>query len=123
LLVDKSLQGILITQTSPLRLVFANASMGKILGYSIEDLKSLSPEGIARLIYNKDRYFFFKRLESCVLGHPANSSLEFRAVRKDGSIVWLEAFASLIEYDGQSALQAMFLDINERKKAEEYLKK
>ncbi len=120
--VEKSLQGILITQPSPLRLVFANQSMGKILGYSTEELKSLSPEGVAGLIYNEDRTVFFERLESRMHGEPANSSLEFRAVRKNGSIVWLEAFASRIEYMGQPAVQGMFLDIDERKKVSEILR-
>jgi PAS domain S-box-containing protein len=120
--VEKSLQGILITQTSPLRLVFANESMGKILGYSVEELKSLSPEGVAGLIYHEDRTVFFKRLESRMLGESAPSSLEFRAVRKNGSIVWLDAFANRIEYMGQPAVQGMFLDISERKKADQILK-
>ena len=96
--------------------------MGKILGYSTEELKSLSPEGVAGLIYNEDRTVFFKRLESRSHGEIANSSLEFRAVRKNGSIIWLEAFASLIEYMGQPAVQGMFLDIDERKKAGEILR-
>jgi PAS domain S-box-containing protein len=120
--VEKSLQGILITQTSPLRLVFANESMGNILGYSTEELKSLSPEGIAGLIYDEDRTVFFKRLESRMRCEQAPSSLEFRAVRKNGSIVWLEAFASRIEYMGQPAVQGIFLDIDERKKAREILR-
>ena len=52
-------------------------------------------------------------------GKEAEDSYEFRAVRKDGSIVWMDAYATLIEYNGQPSLQAMFLDITERKKAEE----
>ena len=122
IMVEKSLQGILITQTSPIRLVFANASMSEILGYSTEELKSLSPEGVAGLIYSEDRTVFFKRLESRMLGEPAPSSLEFRAVRKNGSIVWLAAFANRIDYMGQPAVQGMFLDISERKKADQILK-
>ena len=120
--VEKSLQGILITQTSPLRLVFANESMSKILGYSTEELKSLSPLGVAGLIHDGDKAVFFGRLESRLHGEIANSSLEFRAVRKNGSIVWLEAFASRIEYVGQPAVQGMFLDISERKKADHILR-
>ncbi|MGD0645684.1 MAG: PAS domain S-box protein [Candidatus Bathyarchaeia archaeon] len=122
MLVEESLQGILITKTSPLQLVFANESMGKILGYSTEELKSLSPEGVAGLIYNEDRNVFFKRLESRMRGEPANSSLEFRAVRKNGSTVWLEAFANRIEYMGQPAVRGMFLDIDERKKVSDILR-
>lgn len=120
-LVEKSLQGILITKTSPLRLVFANSAMGIILGYSIEDLKSLSPLDVAGLIHDEDKALFFGRLENRMHGEPANSSLEFRAVRKNGSIVWLEAFANPIEYMGERAVQGMFLDITERKKIQEIL--
>ncbi len=121
-LVEKSLQGILITQTSPLQLVFANESMGNILGYTNDELKSLSPLEIAGLIYDEDKAVFFSRLESRIHGEPSDSSLEFRAVRKDGSIVWLEAFSSRIEYMGQPAVQGMFLDIDERKKVSEILR-
>ena len=53
----------------------------------------------------------------------AENTYEFRAVRKDGSIIWLEAFATLIEYNGKPAVQSMFLNIDKRKKAEEALKK
>jgi PAS domain S-box-containing protein len=122
-LVEKSLQGILITQTSPLRLVFANEAMGTILGYSIEELKSLSPQDVAGLIHDEDKAVFFSRLEKRIHSEPANSSLEFRAVRKDGSIVWLEAFANHVEYMGKSAVQGMFLDITERKQAQATLSK
>ena len=119
MLVEKSLQGILIAQTSPLRASFCQLSLWvNILGYSTEELKSLSPLGVAGLIYDEDKLVFFSRLESRIHGEPSDSSLEFRAVRKNGSIVWLEAFASRIEYMGQPAVQGMFLDIDERKKFE-----
>jgi PAS domain S-box-containing protein len=120
--VEKSLQGILITLTSPLQLVFANDNMARILGYSTDELLSLSPEGITGLIFQQDRSVFFKRLQSRARGEQAKASLAFRAVRKDGSIIWLEAFSNLIEYEGRSAVLGMFLDISERKKADQILK-
>jgi len=63
-LVEKSLQGILVTEVAPLRLVFANGAMGNFLGYSPQELMSLSPEGIMGLVYHEDRAVFFKRLET-----------------------------------------------------------
>jgi PAS domain S-box-containing protein len=123
MLVEKSLQGILITLADPLRLVFANDTMGKILGYSSQELMSLSPERIMGLVYHEDRAVFFKRMENRFRGKPAESCLEFRAVRKDGSIIWLDALSSRVEYDGQPAVQGVFLDVNERKKAEEVLRR
>ena len=93
--------------------------MGNILGYSTDELKSLSPLGVAGLIYDEDKAVFFSRLEKRIRGEPSDERLEFRAVRKNGSIVWLEAFATRIEYMGQPAVQGMFLDIDERKKTGE----
>ena len=46
LLVEKSLQGVLVTRVAPARLVFANQAMGRLLGYSPKELMSLSPEEI-----------------------------------------------------------------------------
>ena len=123
LLVEKSLQGIMIAQTAPLRIAFANIAMEKMLGYKPEELASFSPTEVATLIHHEDRTVFFNRFKNRLEGKEADSSYEFRAVRKDGSIVWMEAFASEIEYNGQPAVQAMFLDIDERKKTEEMIKK
>ena len=37
-------------------------------------------------------------------------------------MIWLEAYANRIEYDGQLAVLGMFLDINERKKIDQALR-
>ncbi len=122
-LVDKSLQGIMIAQYTPLRIIFANVSMGKMLGYSPEELTSISSSEIGELIYQEDREVFFNRFRNRLEGNQANNSYEFRGVRKDGSLVWMEAYATPIEYNGKPAVQAMFLDIDEHKKTEEILRK
>ena len=120
-LVENSLQGIAILQTAPIRIVFANGALGKILGYSSQEIMSLSPEEIMHLVYHEDRAVFFKRMENRLLGEPAETCFEFRAVRKDGSIIWLSSLANRVDYGGQPAVQGMFLDINESKKATEIL--
>ena len=118
-LVENSLQGIAILQAAPLKLVFANGAFGKILGYSSEELMTLSPEEIMSLVYHEDRAVFFKRMENRLQGEPAEACFEFRAVRKDGSIIWISSLANRVDYDGQPAVQGMFLDVNESKKAAE----
>ena len=122
-LVEKSLQGIMIAQNTPLRIVFANETMGKMLGYKPEEFTSLSPSEVAALVHHEDRKTFFNRFMRRLEGKEAESSYEFRAVRKDGSLIWMEAFASAIEYYGQPAVQSVFLDIDKRKKSEEAVKK
>ena len=76
-LVENSLQGISILQASPLRIVFANEAMGKILGYSSQELMSLSPEGIMGLVHHEDRAVFFKRMENRLRGEPAELATSF----------------------------------------------
>jgi PAS domain S-box-containing protein len=93
--------------------------MGKMTGYSLKEFVSLSPSEVVALVYSEDRKEFFDRFKDRLEGTQAESSYEFRAVRKDGSIVWLEAYATLIEYNGQPAVQATFLNIDKRKKVEE----
>ncbi len=122
-LVQRSLQGILVAQDAPLRVVFANVSMGKMMGYSPEELISLPSSEVGSLIFHEDRSIFFNRFRNLLKGQQDNNRFEFRGVRKNGSIVWIEAFSTLIEYDGKSSVQAMFLDITESKKTEEILRK
>ncbi len=67
----------------------------------------------------KTERHFFKRMKNRLLGNPAESCYEFRAVKKDQSIIWLRAIANRIEFNGQLAVQGMFLDITEVKQSEE----
>jgi PAS domain S-box-containing protein len=123
MLVEESLQGILIAQGFPPRIVFANSAMSKMLGYVVEELNSLSPKEVLGLVYSEDRDQFSNRFRERLAGIQRESSFDFRAVRKDGSIVWMQASSNRIQYNGQPALQAMFLDIDERKKADEAIRK
>ena len=118
-LVESSLQGIAIAQGVPLpRIVFSNKTFGKILGYTTEEITSLSPQGVAQLIHEEDREVFFSRMKERLTGKQALSPLDFRAVKKDGSIVWLEVISNYIVFNGQPALLGTFLDITDRVEAQ-----
>ncbi len=121
-LVEQSLQGIMIGQGFPPRVVFVNPAMAKMLGYTHEELTSLSPKEIEASVYPEDRVAFFDRFSDRLQGEPPPSNFEFRAIRKDGEIRWMEVSANRIEYQGQPAVQATFIDIDERKRAEEALR-
>ena len=122
-LVEESLQGIMVAQGAQPKIVFANSAMGKMLGYTVEEFTSLSPQEVFGLVYYEDRELFFNRFRDRLLGKQRESNYDFRAVRKDGAIIWLQASSNRIEYNGQPAIQAMFLDIDERKKAEQTIRK
>src|SRR5690606_31315926 len=48
---------------------------------------------------------------------------EIRLVRRDGTPRWAEVFTSQTELGGEPAVQAVFVDITERKRAEEALRR
>jgi PAS domain S-box-containing protein len=48
--------------------------------------------------------------------------MQYRAVLKDGSFRWYEVLATKIRYRGEEAVQAVFIDIDERKRAEERIR-
>jgi PAS domain S-box-containing protein/putative nucleotidyltransferase with HDIG domain len=118
--VEKSLQGLHILQAG--RAVFVNSACAKMLGYSKEELLALSPEQCRNLVHPEDQEVawghYLNRLEE----KAAPRSHEFRIIRKDGSLCWVEAFTSRIEYQTRPALQVAMIDITERKQAEDSLR-
>jgi PAS domain S-box-containing protein len=100
------------------RYVFCSDKFAEILGYSVEELLSLSPEEMPSLIYIDDREFATKSYEDRLAGKPISPRQEFRCVKKDSSVIWVEIYSSLINYHGKPALQAAFMDISDLKKAE-----
>ncbi len=120
-LVESSLQGIIIAQGLPPRLVYANPAISKILGYTPDELTSLSIDETDSLIHPEDRYEFFKRYQERLEGKLSSASIVFRGIRKDGSSIWLEGTGTRIEYQNQPAVLATFIEITERKHAEQQL--
>ncbi len=118
--VEKSLQGICILQD--IKFIFTNNALAEILGYSVNELYSLSTEEVVNLIYIEDRNFVLKRHKERLKGKKVPSHYAFRVIRKNKEIRWVEMYATLIEYDGKPAVQELFIDITEKKLAEVKLK-
>jgi PAS domain S-box-containing protein len=121
LLVEQSQKGIVIAQGSPLRLVFANPAMEKISGYTTDELTHITPKELHGLIHPEDRSMFFGRLKDRLEGKSPPPRYEFRAIRKDSTTLWLEISSNSVNYNRQPAVQAMFIDVTERKNAEQKL--
>jgi PAS domain S-box-containing protein len=118
-LVEESLQGIVVAQGAPPSLVFANASFAETLGYSIDEITAFSPPQVASLVHPEDQKIFFERYAQRVKGQHRDSTLDIRAIRKDGTNLWLRVSSNRILYHGKPALLGMFLNIDNDKKASE----
>ncbi|MFX1253799.1 MAG: PAS domain S-box protein [Promethearchaeota archaeon] len=120
-LVENSLQGIVIFQDG--RIVFANKQLCEMSGYCLEELLAISPEEVQALIHPEDRARVFENMQARMEGKPVPPRYEFRIIRKNGTVYWLELFSTIIDYQGRPAIQATQIDITERKQAEEKLRK
>ena len=116
-LVDHSIQGLLIIQDGGV--VFANKAFADISGYTVEEMLAMPPDQVQAFVHPEDRALVWGRHRDRLQGKRLPDRYEFRGIRKDGSLCWLELHASRIEYHGKPAVQAAYVDITERKRAEE----
>jgi len=120
LLVEQSLQGIVIVQD--FRIVFANNAFVEFSGYNIEELYSLSPEQVMGMIHPDDQKLVWTRFQDRLAGKPTPSRYEYRGIRKDGPVRWFEMSASRIMFNGAPAIQGVIIDITEQKEFMDALK-
>jgi PAS domain S-box-containing protein len=119
-LVDHSLQGLAILQDG--RVVFANEAMAQITGYTVDEMIAMSAENVRAFVHPEDRDWVWSRYRQRLQGKHPSERYEFRSIRKDGLVRWLEIYACLIEYQGKPAIQAAYRDITHRKNAENELR-
>jgi PAS domain S-box-containing protein len=120
MLVENSLQGVAIVQDE--HYVFCNAAFARMTGYTVDELLAMSAKESEVIIHPDDLEVLQKRYRDRLAGKPVSSRNEYRGIRKDGTQFYFEVHASLIEYNGKPATQLLYLDITERKQAEQSLR-
>jgi PAS domain S-box-containing protein len=116
-LVENSLQGIVIQQDD--RIVFANRAAAEMIGYSIDELKSFDMDNVRDLIHPDDVELVWERWMRRRAGVSQPLHSEFRLVRKDGATRWIETFAAAIEHRRRPAVQVVYIDVTDRRRAQE----
>lgn len=102
------------------RLLYVNEAAVQLGGYSREELASMS---MFDLVHPDDRAMMQQRAAARLSGDGTPSRYEFRGIKKDGSVVWLDFAGSLVNYGGRRALLATAFDITERKIAEDKIQR
>jgi PAS domain S-box-containing protein len=121
-LTDTSLQGIIILQGLPMRIVYASRPVSEIIGRSIDEILATPPDQIQKFMFGEDRTAVLRKYEDRIEGKTISPRYETRITRTDGEVRWIEIFSSRIEYEGKPAVQSAFVDITDQKKIEEALR-
>ncbi len=113
----QAVDGLLVADVETKRFLRANSSMCRMLGYSDEELLSLSiedihpPEGLAGALAN---------FEAQARGEMAiGESISIK--RRDGSVFYADIVTNRLIYHHRPCLIGFFRDITERKRAQEAL--
>ncbi|MFX0180027.1 MAG: PAS domain S-box protein [Candidatus Hodarchaeota archaeon] len=120
-IAEQSLLGICIIQDEIVR--YINHILADLLGYSTHEILNWKQGEFFKTIHPKDKKMIIE------LATKKDSEFEngiryyeARGIKKNGEVVWLEVYYKKIIYQKKPAFLISFLDINERKKAQEKIK-
>jgi len=115
-LIEHAADGIAIIQDGVFKLV--NTALTHISGYDKEELLGMP---FTELLTPASQKLTMKRYQARMAGKQVPQIYEVQAITKDGQIRDIELNATLTEYDGRVADEAIVRDITERKQAEQAL--
>lgn len=114
ILVEESLVGVYILKGD--RFIHVNPKFAEITGYSTEELLTSVP--VDRLVAPESAGTVTSGIEQRLSGEIKSLHYTFRGVRKDGSLIDLEAAGTRVVYRGEPIIIGTIMDITERKRAE-----
>jgi PAS domain S-box-containing protein len=119
-LLDKSAHGITIFQDN--RIVYINPSITEQLGYTLEDLNTLSTDQLMQLVPEKERLLIVQGLQARRVEEAITSHYEIHLLDKRGAPRFLDLVTVPIVFRGRPALQTTIIDLTERERMEAALR-
>ncbi len=114
LITEKSTVGVYLHQEGLFR--YVNGAFARLFGYRPEEI--IDTYGPLDFVVAEDQPFVLAMLESRMSGVTSGDHYEFRGRRKDGTVIHLEIFGTLLMYQGRRAIHGTIVDITARKEAE-----
>lgn len=115
-LLAGSLQGVCVHRE--LVPVFATEPFAKIFGYDSVD-EILAMDSIQKLFAPEEREIVAAHAKARLESDDLHHVFERRALRRDGTYIWVEVRATRVEWEGELASQTTFIDITQRKNVEQ----
>ncbi len=119
-LVEGSLQGIFVHQD--FKPLFANQMCADMFGYDNPE-EILKLESILTAFWVEEEQQRIEEYKTVrIQGKDVPTIYECKGKRKDGSEFWFENHVTIVDWDGEKAIQAATIDISERKVTENRLR-
>ena len=115
-LTDNSFTGIYINMDY--KLLFINQRFAEIHGY---DKNELLGRDCMFLIHPEDKDNAMEKMSQLLSGQVNPITIELRRLKKDGSVIWCQMIATVINYQGQPAIMGNIIDITQKKETEQQL--
>ncbi|MGZ5434577.1 MAG: PAS domain S-box protein [Pyrinomonadaceae bacterium] len=105
------------------RINFVSDYVERMLGYTVEEWLS-TPNFWLQIVHPDDRERVAKQSADAFGRTEAKAMMEFRWVRKDGVVLWVESISTVVADDAGRPLgmRGVTTDISERRRAEEALR-
>jgi PAS domain S-box-containing protein len=112
---------MIVTLDADLTMLSVNPFCASQLGYTIDELEG---QPVLKLFHEDDRSVMAEQLRMCLHNPDHVYRWQFRKVRKDGGLLWVEELARAV-YDLNGALNILVVcqDITAHKQAEEEIEK
>ena len=117
---DQSLLGVEILQGDSIK--YVNQAYCDLSGYSRDEILNWKPGEYAKIIHPDHLDFVLEQAKKKQAGSGHTiTQYQFKALTKGGETKWIELYSKTILYEGEKADLVLFIDITERKLAEEAL--
>lgn len=115
---DGLLDGLLIADAETTRFIKTNAAMCQMLGYTEQEILSLSVQDIHPSSVRKE---VLRKFEAAAQGRLQTAE-NVLLLKKSGEALWADVGISLLNYQERLCLVGLFHDITDRKRAEKMLR-